>query len=124
MAVLPPFWCRGVLEILVDSLLLAPRSTAWQMATDLIAPGYRICFERAKKEGRNAEIADSRKSLVIPEGEQNRDVRREYEEALRSYRQSAQKDPETYLPYVAATLNNLGILDSQEKPDQRSPDKI
>ena len=26
-------------------------------------------------------------------------------------RELAQKEPETYLPYVAATLNNLGILD-------------
>ena len=26
----------------------------------------------------------------------------------------AQKNPETYLPYVAMTLNNLGILDSDQ----------
>jgi hypothetical protein len=32
--------------------------------------------------------------------------------ALRIYRQLAQKERETYLPYVATTLNNLGILDS------------
>ena len=35
----------------------------------------------------------------------------DYEEALKIYRELAQKEPETYLPYVAATLNNLGILD-------------
>jgi hypothetical protein len=28
----------------------------------------------------------------------------EYEEALKIYRDLAQKEPETYLPYVAATL--------------------
>jgi len=114
MAVLPPFWCWGVLGVLVAPLLLAPRSTAWQIATDQIAPGCRTYIDWATKEGKNAEIADSRKSLVISEGDQNRDVRKEYEEALKSYRQSALKDPETYSPHVAATLNNLGILDSQE----------
>ena len=34
------------------------------------------------------------------------------EEALKTYRELAQKYPEIYLPYVAMTLNNLGILDS------------
>ena len=41
-------------------------------------------------------------------------ARMEYEEALKIYRELAQKEPETYLPYVAATLNNLGILDRAE----------
>jgi hypothetical protein len=34
------------------------------------------------------------------------------EEALKTYRELAQKDPQTFLPEVALTLNNLGILDS------------
>jgi tetratricopeptide (TPR) repeat protein len=39
------------------------------------------------------------------------EARNEYEEALKTYRGLAQKDPNTYLPDVAMTLNNLGILD-------------
>ena len=38
-------------------------------------------------------------------------AQREYEEALKIYRELAQKSPEAYLPHVAMTLNNLGILD-------------
>ena len=34
------------------------------------------------------------------------------EEALKIYRELAQKEREIYLPYVAITLNNLGMLDS------------
>jgi tetratricopeptide (TPR) repeat protein len=40
--------------------------------------------------------------------------RRGTEEALKTYRELAEKEPETYLPNVAATLNDLGILDSDE----------
>ena len=36
------------------------------------------------------------------------------EEALKTYRQLAKKEPETYLPNIAATLNDLGILDTDE----------
>jgi tetratricopeptide (TPR) repeat protein len=43
----------------------------------------------------------------------------EYEEALKIYHELAQKEPETYLPYLAATLNNLGILDrAQNRPEE------
>jgi tetratricopeptide (TPR) repeat protein len=35
-------------------------------------------------------------------------------EALKTYRELAEKEPETYLPDVAATLNDLGILDSDQ----------
>jgi tetratricopeptide (TPR) repeat protein len=35
-------------------------------------------------------------------------------EALKIYRELAQKEPETYLPQVAITLNNLGIFDSDK----------
>src|ERR1019366_5707752 len=47
------------------------------------------------------------------DSEQNRmaEARRHYEEALKTYRQLAQQNPDTYLPYVARTLNNLGLLD-------------
>ena len=36
------------------------------------------------------------------------------EEALKTYRQLAEKEPKTYLPNIAATLNDLGILDTDE----------
>ena len=41
--------------------------------------------------------------------DQNRieETRKEHEEALKTYRELAQKEPETYLPHVAITLNNL-----------------
>jgi tetratricopeptide (TPR) repeat protein len=45
---------------------------------------------------------------------QTEEIRREYEEALKTYRELAKKEPETYLPHVAATLNELGILDSDQ----------
>ena len=41
-------------------------------------------------------------------------TRRELEESLKTYRDLAKKEPETYLPHVAATLNDLGILDSNQ----------
>jgi tetratricopeptide (TPR) repeat protein len=47
---------------------------------------------------------DSDQSL-IKEGQ------KEYEEALKIYRELARKNPETYLADVAMILNNLGILD-------------
>ena len=36
------------------------------------------------------------------------------EQALKTYRELAKKEPETYLPNVAATLNDPRILDSDE----------
>ena len=110
MAVLRSSCCWGLLAVLVQSLWLAPWSSAWQIATDHITAERQIRFDWAGKEGTHAELADTRNSLGIPDGDQNRDVRKEYEEALRTYRQSAQKDPETYLPYVAATLNNYPTI--------------
>src|SRR6266446_6819417 len=37
------------------------------------------------------------------------ETRKEDEEALKTYRELAQKEPETYLPEVAQTLNDLGM---------------
>jgi tetratricopeptide (TPR) repeat protein len=42
------------------------------------------------------------------------EARDQYEEALKIYREAAQKDPGTYLPELAMTLNNLGILDHDQ----------
>src|SRR5208282_3137970 len=41
-------------------------------------------------------------------------------EALKTYRELAEKEPETYLPDVAATLNDLGILDSDQNRIQNA----
>jgi len=43
------------------------------------------------------------------------EARQEYEEALRIRRELAQKNPETYLPDLAWTLHNLGLLDYSQK---------
>jgi tetratricopeptide (TPR) repeat protein len=48
------------------------------------------------------------------------DARRHYQEALESYRQLAQRDPNTYLPYVAATLNNLALADESQNRIEES----
>jgi hypothetical protein len=48
------------------------------------------------------------------------DARKEYEEALRIYRGLTEKEPETYLPYVAATLINLGGLDRAENQPEKA----
>src|SRR5215510_14108504 len=45
---------------------------------------------------------------------QTEQTRRELEESLKTYRELAKKEPETYLPHVAATLNDLGILDGNQ----------
>ena len=42
------------------------------------------------------------------------DARKEFEEALKIYRELTQKNPARYLANLAATLNNLGILDSNK----------
>ena len=39
---------------------------------------------------------------------------------MESYRQLAQRDPDVYLWYVAATLNNLGVLDRNQKRFEES----
>ena len=54
--------------------------------------------------------------LASVRGAQNQteENRRELEESLKTYRDLAKKEPETYLPCVAATLNDLGILDSNQ----------
>jgi tetratricopeptide (TPR) repeat protein len=45
---------------------------------------------------------------------QLKDARTEHDEALKIFRELAQQDPETYSAYVAATLNQLGMLDRNQ----------
>ena len=42
------------------------------------------------------------------------EARQEFAEALQICRELAQKNPETYRPDVAGTLNTLGVLDSDQ----------
>src|SRR5215469_1471402 len=45
--------------------------------------------------------------------------RNEYEDALKTYRELAQKNPESYLPDVAQILSNMGLVDySQNRMEQ------
>jgi tetratricopeptide (TPR) repeat protein len=60
-------------------------------------------------------------NLGIVDNAQNRldEARQAYDEALKICRELAQKNPDTYLPYVAGTLNNLGTLDhAQNRMDE------
>jgi tetratricopeptide (TPR) repeat protein len=48
------------------------------------------------------------------------EARQQYEEALKIYRQLAQQNPGEYLPYVAGALNNLGVIDRNQKRIEES----
>jgi Tfp pilus assembly protein PilF len=116
MAFLPHVQRWRALAVVLAWLLLPPRSGALQTATGHAELGRQICLDWTRKDGKNAEPADTRNNLGIPDHEQNRmdDARKEYEETLKTYRELARKHPETYLPDVAMTLDNLGILDSDQ----------
>jgi tetratricopeptide (TPR) repeat protein len=75
---------------------------------------YGHCLEWARKNGKNAELAETLNNLGNLDSDQGRmqEARQEFGEALQIRRELAQKNPETYRPAVAATLNNLGNLDS------------
>ncbi len=82
---------------------------------------YSRCLEWARKSGNEDELAKTLNNLGILDSKQNfRDeARKEYQEALQTYRRLAQQNPEAYLPYVAMALNNLGVLDhDQHRPDE------
>jgi hypothetical protein len=44
---------------------------------------------------------------------------KEYAEALQIYRELAEKNPESYRPDLAATLNNLGVFDRNQGRPRR-----
>jgi hypothetical protein len=50
--------------------------------------------------------------------------RKAFTEALKIYRELAQKKPGTYLPYVATTLNNLGTIDGAQNRLEAAPEGI
>jgi tetratricopeptide (TPR) repeat protein len=59
-------------------------------------------------------------------GAQNQMIgtRREYEDLVKTYRELAKKQTETYLPYLAATLNDLGILDSDQNRIEKAREEF
>jgi hypothetical protein len=76
-------------------------------------------WSRVAPEVRSGKQADSpnRSALVEKvihfENEED-EARRESVDTLKSYRKLAESDPKTYLPGVAATLNDLGIIDDDQ----------
>jgi tetratricopeptide (TPR) repeat protein len=84
---------------------------------------YSNCLELARKTGNADRLAMTLNNLGVLHRDQNRmdEARKAYEEALKIRRDLAQKNPETYLPYVATTLNNLGNLHrAQNRMDEAS----
>jgi len=114
--VLPHSRCWRVVVVLIACSVLTVRSGAWQVATAHPRPSRQICLEWTTQEGVNAEFLHTRENLEIlgSNQKQMQKGRREYEQALKAYRQLAQGDPETYLPYIALMLSKLGILDSDQ----------
>ena len=55
-----------------------------------------------------------RSALADTVGDAQNQTEETRREALKTYRELAEKEPETYLPDVAATLNDLGIFDSDQ----------
>ena len=88
MAFLPDARCGRVLAVLVAWLLFPPPSGALQITSGHAEPGRQICLDGTRKDGKNAESADTRNNLGIPDRDQNRmqDARKEYGEILKTYR--------------------------------------
>jgi len=81
---------------------------------DQARPAYERALAIARKGAREADVAMALNNLGMLLRDQNRmeQAREAYEEALKTYRRLATENPETYLPDVARTLKNLGILTS------------
>ena len=73
-----------------------------------VAPEVRS-GEQADFPNRSASVGQA-----IDFENETEEARRESVDALKSYRILAESDPETYLPGVAATLNDLGIIDGDQ----------
>jgi hypothetical protein len=112
MAFLPhaPRW--RALAVLVAWLLLLARSGAFQTATDHAELRLQIFLGWIREDGKNDKPANTRSNSEVADQAQNHTekARREYQQSRNIYRSLAQKDPETYLPYVALARNNLGNL--------------
>jgi len=77
---------------------------------------YARCLELARSKDDDGDIALTLNNLANLDKDQNRPetARKGYEEALKIYRELAQKNRDIYLPKVAMTLNNLAMLDKDQ----------
>ncbi|HEV3037831.1 MAG TPA: tetratricopeptide repeat protein [Candidatus Angelobacter sp.] len=73
---------------------------------------YERCLEIAKGDHNEASVAKALNNLGKLYNDHHRldEARQALDEALKISRGLARKDPEVYMPYLAATLGNLGIL--------------
>jgi len=62
------------------------------------------------KNSESAAMTLNNLAVLYRATQRMRDAERAYDEALSTYRQLAQENPEAYLPDVAMTLNNLALL--------------
>jgi tetratricopeptide (TPR) repeat protein len=91
-----------------------------QHRNDKAKRAYARCLELAKLKGNSDQIAVTLNNLANVDTDQNRAeaARKGYEEALKIFRQEAQRDRATYEPKMAETLNSLGLLDTnQNQPE-------
>jgi tetratricopeptide (TPR) repeat protein len=97
----------------VQAWLLKAQMLTVQFRFDAAEEAYKSAVELAKKSQNDSDLATTLNNLEILDRARNRveEAGNEYGEALKIFRELAQKNPDVYLPSVADTLNNLGILD-------------
>jgi tetratricopeptide (TPR) repeat protein len=80
--------------------------------TDTFRPGGAPIKRLKSHAGVRIPLVPPLLNLGLLHSDQNRmdESREAIEEALKTYRELAKTNPESYLPYVAGTLNNLGVL--------------
>jgi tetratricopeptide (TPR) repeat protein len=72
-------------------------------------PYYEKLLSLAETEAKRAAVLNDMGNLYS-DNNQMSEALHAYSEALKIYKQLAEKNPGAFLPYVAATQNNLGIL--------------
>ena len=73
---------------------------------------YSRCLQLARKSQSNSELAHALNNLGILDSGQNRmeEARQDFAEALKIYRQLADKNPDVYLPDVPQDPNLTTLL--------------
>ena len=102
---------------------LDDKANEWLLKAQLTAIDYTLgdkripttCqyFEKALKSGRAPERL-FQYALFLQNNNQFKTGEKIYQEALKEYRELAKANPSVYLPYVAGSLNNLGVLVKQD----------
>ena len=98
---------------------LDDKANEWLLKARLTAIDYSLgeqriaqtssYFDKALKSGRTPKRLFTY-AVFLQENNQYQDAETFYHEALTSFRQLAKDNPAVYQPYVAGTLNNLGLL--------------